>query len=180
MFGRRQMGMRRRRTIRAPIVSYKHQRAEDVTYVGAGSNHQFNIINVIGPGEPSTPTDVAAGHKVYGVNISLNFIHPSGSGTDTPKWMVVYLRADQSIATLFAATNAADWSNIGLSNARNQVIKSFMSVIGTEDSGPRIYNIRVKLPRIYQRLREGDRLVIIFNAVTAGPLSIGVRYKEFS
>ncbi len=166
--------------MRSPIVSYKHQRGEDSTYAGLGDNNQFNIINVIGPGEPSTPTDVSAGHKVYGVNISLNFIHPAGSGTDTPKWMVVYLRADQSIPSLFGASFAADWSTIGLSNGRNQVIKSYMSIVGSEDAGPRTWNVRVPIPRVYQRLREGDRLVIIFNATTAGPLSIGVRYKDFS
>ena len=173
----RRMRPRRRMVMRAPIVSYKHQRNEDITYVGAGAINQMNVYEGVGPGEVSTPQNVPAGHKVYSVNISLNFIHPEGSGTDTPSWFLVHLRAGQTVSVLFGGT---DWSSIGVSNARNQILKSYMSLVGSEDAGPRIWNVHIKIPKMFQRVREGDILAIAFSATTAGPLSTGVRYKDFS
>ncbi len=173
--------MRRfRRPMRAPIVTFKHQRNEDTSYLGAGANNQFNVWLGGAPGEQVTPLTVPAGRKVYSINVSLNFIHPSGSGTDVISWMLVHLRDGQLISTCFAATGASEWTNIGLSNCRNQVVKSFMALLGTEDSGPCSYNVHIKIPKIFQRVREGDIMAIVFNAVEPGPLSIGIRYKDFS
>jgi len=177
---RRGRRMMRRPMMRAPIVSYKHQRNENTTYVGALANNQYNVYVGVEPGQVNTPQGVAAGNKVYSVNISLNFIHPNAMGTDTPSWMLVYLRDGQTIPSCFAATAASEWSNIGLSNCRNQVIKSYMSLVGTEDAGPKVWNVHIKIPKIYQRVRQGDALVIIFTASDSGPLSIGTRFKSFS
>ncbi len=177
---RRGMRRMRRPMMRAPIVSYKHQRNEDTTYAGGGITNQMNVYEGVEPGAQGTPANVPAGNKVYSVNISLNFIVPSGSGTDTPSWFLAHLRQGQTISILFPGLSATQWTNIGLSKARNQVLKSYMSLIGTEDSGPIRYNVHIKIPKMYQRVREGDILAIVFSAQTVGPLSIGVRYKSFS
>ncbi len=170
----------RRPPMRAPIVSFKHQRNENLTYVGGNANNQFLIYVGGEPGSQPTPGDVPAGNKVYGINVSVNFIHPEGSGTDTPSWMLVHLRAGQSIADCFSATGASEWSVIGLSSCRNQVLKSFMTIVGSEDAGPKTWNLRIKIPKMWHRVREGDALTLIFNAGATGPLSIGTRFKSFS
>ena len=166
--------------MRAPIVSYKHQRNENLTYGGMGANNVFIIYNGGLPGSTALPSVVPAGNKVYSIDVSINFIHPEGSGTDTPSWMLVHLRDGQNLAQCFDDPNASEWSVIGESNCRNQVIKSFMSIVGSEDAGPRIWNMHIKIPKLWHRVREGDALIIVFNATSAGPLSIGTRYKSFS
>ena len=177
---RRGFRPRRRVMMRAPIVSYKHQRNENTTYIGTGANNSFVLYTGTAPGETASPNTVPAGNKVYSVDVSVNFIHPEGSGTDTPSWMLVHFRAGQELDSLFANPNASEWSNIGLSLARNQVIKSFMSIVGSEDAGPRQWNMHIKIPKLWHRIREGDILILTFNAQSAGSLSIGTRFKSFS
>jgi len=171
---------RRMRPMSAPIVSYKHQRQTDVTYVGGLANQIITYYTGTGPGAGATVGQVPAGNKVFSVNASVNFTHTSGTGTSRLNWMLVHLRADQDINTLFAATDAANWSNIGLSLARNQVIKSYLAIVGSEDAGPKSWNVHIPIPKMWHRVREGDSLVIVFNSDDSGFLSIGTRYKSFS
>ncbi len=173
-------GMRRMRPMRAPIVSYKHQREEDITYIGTVANNEYLVYQGSAPGGISSPQDVPAGNKVYSVDVSLNFTHTSGSGTTRYTWMLVHLRADQQIGFLFASTDASNWSNIGLSKGRNQVIKSYLGIVGTEDAGPKLYNVHIKIPKMWHRVREGDELRIVFNATDPGSLITGTRFKSFS
>ncbi len=170
----------RRPMMRAPIVSYKHQRQTALTYIGGGANQVITLYTGTGPGSVGTVGLVPAGNKVYSCDVSVNFIPSSAGNSGTINWMLVHMRSDQDESTLFAPTSAADWTNIGLSVARNQVIKSFLSLVGTNDAGPRIWNMHIKIPKQWHRVREGDRLIIIFDCDEAGPLAIGTRYKSYS
>ncbi len=171
---------RRRRTMAAPIVSYKHQASENITYAGLNANNNVFLFSGIAPGAEISPTTVAAGNKVYGVNVSVNFTTNTGTEGSTYSWMLVYFRQGQNLSSNFPGSESSNWSTIGLNNTRNQVIKSFMGVVGTEDGGLLRQNIRIKLPKMYQRIREGDTLNLVFNAAEAGTLSTGFRYKSFS
>jgi len=166
--------------MRAPIVSYKHQAGTNLTYIGGAANN-FDLLFLGGaPGSEQGISDVAAGHKVYSVDVSVNFVSASGAVSTTYSWMLVRIRDDQSVGTLFGTTDASNWSTIGLSKGRNQVIKSFMGVVGTEDAGSAKYNLHIKIPKPFQRVREGDQLYIVFNAADAGTLATGFRYKDYS
>ncbi len=177
---RRGRPMRRRPMMRAPIVSYKHQQQADLTYGGAVANQEYDLYTGSAPGATAGVSTIPAGNKVFSADITINFIHSSGTGSTNVRWMLVHLRTDQTIAGLFAATDAPNWSNIGLSNGRNQVIKSFISLAGTEDAGPQRWNLHVKIPKMWHRIREGDKLVIVFSATDTGDLTIGSRFKSFS
>ncbi len=166
--------------MRAPIVSYKHQKEEATSYVGGDASNITALYFGAAPGTIGTQDVIGAGHKVYSVDVSVNFVSGTGSITSEYNWMLVHLRQDQDIATLFAAVKPADWTNIGLSNGRNQVIKSFIGLVGTEDAGPLKQNLHIKIPKLWHRVREGDQLVLVFNATAAGSLVIGYRYKDYS
>ena len=170
----------RRMVMRAPITSYKHQFQEDVSYLGASANNQV-ILYVGGkPQDVESPGTVSAGHKVYSVDVSVNFTTLTSGDTSRYNWMLVHLRSDQFVNTLFASVDAANWSVIGLSTGRNQVIKSFVGLVGTEDAGPLKQNIHIPIPKQWHRVREGDQLVLVFNAFEPGSLVSGFRYKSFS
>ena len=117
---------------------------------------------------------------MYSINTSVNFIVSGGNATSRIEWCIVHLRADQDFDTLFASPGGCNWTTIGNSMGRNQIIKSFVSIVGTDDSGARIWNLHVKVPKMWHRVREGDKLLLIFNAEEAGALTIGTRFKSFS
>ncbi len=117
---------------------------------------------------------------MYGVNVSVNYTTDTGTTGSTYSWMLVYFRQGQNLSSNFPGSESSNWTTIGLNNTRNQVIKSFMGVVGTEDGGLLKQNIRVKIPKLYQRVREGDTFNLVFNASEPGILSIGLRYKSFS
>ena len=94
--------------------------------------------------------------------------------------MLIHLRSDQDISTLIAANRAAGWSEIGVSIGRNQVIKSFMGLFATEDAGPYKSNQHIKIPKQWHRIREGDKLVLVWNSDAACTYSNGFRYKDYS
>lgn len=171
---------RRRMVMAPPIVSFKHQRMEETTYVGTLANNNYLVYQGVNQGTQTTPTDIAAGNKCYSIDVSVNYIVGSSTATGRLSWMLVHLRDGQTIGDQFAATDASNWSNIGLSKAKNQVIKSFVKIFATEDASAAIYNLHIKIPKMWHRIREGDSLVIMFNADEAGTLVIGSRFKSFS
>ena len=171
---------RMRRPLMAPIVSYKHQRQEVATYTGVVANHENQLFVGLAPGSAEAPQTAIAGHKVYSVDISLTFVQTSSSGNSPISWMLVHTRDGQDIDSCFAATDASNWSNIGLSKCRNQVIKSFLSAVGSNDAGPKQWNLHIKIPKMWHRIREGDRLILVFNGQEPGLLAIGTRFKSYS
>jgi len=118
----------RRMTMRAPIVSKKHQRQSNSTYVGGGVNFDLLVYQGVAEPDSSLVQNVTVGEKVYSVDVSINYIQESSSGNSTINWMLVHTRDGQVIDTLFGTPNGADWSNIGLSKGRNQAI--FLATIG--------------------------------------------------
>ncbi len=169
-----------RRMMRAPIVSNKHQAVTDVSYTGASANLTHILYDGTAPGEIAGPDKVPSGSKVYSVDVVVSFIHGSGTGDTNLNWMLTKTRADQNVSTLFDTVNASSWSVIGTSLGRNQVIKSYMGQAGTEDAGPKIWVVHIKIPKIYHRVREGDKLSITFNATDVGSLRLAHRYKSYS
>ena len=165
--------------MRAPIVSQKFQRNEDITYVGANANNIYELYEAVATSTPESGINIHYAKKVFSINLSVNFLSGTSNEGSTYSWMVVHLRADQVIGTLFGSP-ASTWSTIGNSPGRNQVIKSFMGVVGTEDAGSVRYNNHIPIPKMWHRLREGDKLSLVFNASEAGTLSIGSRFKAFS
>ncbi len=173
-------GMRRRRPrMVAPIVSQKHQLNIDQSYAGSDANVLIELYNVVGTDVLETGNNLHVGKKVFSVDVSINYVNSSPSTQGTYSWALIHLRQDQSIGTLFG-TPATQWSVLGASNGRNQVIKSFMGVHGTEDANSVRYNMHIKIPKMWHRLRDGDSLVLVYNGSEGGTLSIGYRYKDYS
>ncbi len=174
MFRRRRM-MRRNRG--PPLVTYKHQRNVAISYLGGNVNDIFDIYTGIPQGGITDPVSVPVGSRVESIFVSMNFVSESSATTGTYSWMILKLRTGQTVADI-SSTNTSTFSNIVASNLRNQEFATYMGIHATEDAGPIRYNIQIKIPKIYQRVREGDQLLLVFNADAGGPLNIGVRYKS--
>ncbi len=120
--------------------------------------------------------EVPTGAKIFNIALSVNFVTLTGTETATFQWYIAKIRAGQSNAEL----PSPQWSDIGLSELRNQIFHSEMAQVGTEDAGPYKFNRIIKIPRIYQRMRTGDRLAVIVQADgVGGSIDIGARYKYY-
>ncbi len=161
-----------------PIQSVKNQIAQKLSYAGASANNIFNIATVVDVGAPTKITGVECpvGSHVFSVYVTVDYIVTAASTAGTCDICVVKLRAGQVFATEF--TNC-DWTNLGLAAARNQIIKSYMTVHPTEDAGKVHWSGQIPIPKHMQRMRDGDVLMLVFNAANAGTLAIGARYKYY-
>ncbi len=165
----------------APIMSFKQQRQEGVTYAGSLANN--NYVVAVGVQRDAVGADrknVPVGANISNVHVSVNFGSGSTSATGDATWMFTCLRDGQTVGGVFAGTNASDWTNIGLSDSRNQCIKSFIGNFGTENGNTYRASGNVKIPKIYQRIRQGDVWTVTWNSGLAGSLVIGTRYKYYT
>ncbi len=173
----RRSGSRRMRRRMNPIQSVKNQLATKQSLLGA-TLEQIFIAQTVDVGSPTKVTgrEVPTGASIYSIDVSVNFVSSTGGITGNFDWVLIKTREGQGVVSLITSP---DWTDIGLANGRNQVIKSYMTIYGTEDAGSVKYNLHIKIPRIYQRMRAGDNFVIALEASDAGSLAVGARYKYY-
>ena len=144
-----------------------------------GSKHIFDVVGVLQTGEQRTVSgQVTPGSHIYRINFSVNAIVASGAGSTDFDFYVCILRSGQTVGATFPT---ADWSDIGLSKVRNQIFYSDANQIGSEDAGPLRRKFSVKLPKIYQRMRDGDSIKLIYdNPGDNVQVSMNARFSSFS
>ena len=170
---------RRRRVMSSPVVSQKHQHSQNQSYIGTSANLEFLIVEVGLQGIATSPSKVQNGTKIYNIFVSVSAIRDSSTDGSTYSWMLVKLRNGQTIDDI-AAVDASNWSNVGNSMIKNQIFHTEMGIFGTEDAGSVRYNRIIKIPKIYQRQREGDSFVLVFNSLEPAVVSLGARFKSFN
>ena len=156
--------------------SLKHQHSLKQSAMAAPKAN-FNIIQGIGPGAARlTGAEVQAGAHVFGVDLYLNFVNASASTAGDVDWYYIVLRTGQTLTD----APTPDFSSIGLSNMRNQILWSEALQIGTED-GQLIRRFKhVKIPKMYRRIREGDVHMIVYGIAEALNQSFATRFKSYS
>ncbi len=161
-----------------PVQSVKNQR-NTTSSILANTNQVTFVTQTIEVRNATkiTGLEVPTGSTIYSIYIEWNFVSGSASATGTVDWVLVKLRSGQDFATLFTTPN---WTDLGLSDGRNQILLSHSDIFGTEDAGPIRYKKRVKIPKIYQRQRAGDQFAIVSNSSEVGTLSVNVLYKYFN
>lgn len=169
----------RRPAMRAPIVSFKHQHSEVISYVGGNANNEFVINTGTSQVNPVTSVSVPNGNKLYSVDVSISFTNGSANTATDWSWSITHLREDQTISGLFGA-QASNWSAIGAVAGRNQVFVSHMGTITTEDGASYGREMHVKIPKQWHRIRDGDKLILTWNSAQGGVLAIGARFKSYS
>jgi len=169
---------RRRMRMRAPITqSVKNMFQLKQSLVPATtSNIQFATTVDVGAPTKVLGTEVPNGAKIFSVLVSVNLINPSATGDGDLEYYFCKKRGGQ---TLNADFPDPDWTSIGLSDVRNQIFHSELTQFGSEDAGPYKKTFRLKIPRIYQRMRSGDELVLRIEASIASEISVGFLYKYY-
>ncbi len=115
--------------------------------------------------------EVPVGAIVQAMDVYVNAVSATGGTTGSFVYYMAIVRSGQA-----SAFPQANFTAIGLSKVRNQIFKSEMIMIGSEDGTILRAKFRQKIPKVYQRIRDGDQLVILYEASLAVEVSIGVRY----
>lgn len=156
-------------------TSLKMQHGRAQSDVPAQDN-LFNLLIGIAPQETrTTGNQVSAGSHVFSMDVYVNALVPSGSGNTTFNYYIAFRRQGQSSTAL----PDADFSSIGLSLLRNQIIFSDLNQIGTEDAGPMKRKIHIRVPKLYQRVREGDQWDLVYGHSDAIETNLGFRAKAY-
>ena len=167
---------RRKNPMAKFTTSLKHQHALKQTAI-IGLKANFNVVTSIPPGAARVTGDqVPAGNHVFSVDLYLNFVNESASTAGNVDWYYIILRSGQTLTE----APQADFSAIGLSTMRNQILWSEALQIGTED-GQLVRRFKhIKIPKMYRRIREGDVHMIVYANDNALNQSFAARFKSYS
>ncbi len=168
----------RRRVMQSYPTKLKNQLSLKDTSL-QGTKHIFDVVSIIALGTARTASgQIHSGDKVYRLNFSVNAKMASQNDSTDFDFYIALFRAGQTVGATFPT---ADWSDIGLSTVRNQIFFSEQNQIGTDDAGPLKRRFSVKVPKIYQRLRDGDSIKLIYDNVGGNiQVNLGCRYSSFT
>jgi len=163
--------------MRSPVHSVKNQFQTNQS-ITTSLNQDFVYTAVeVGVATKITGKEVPVGANVYSVDVTVNYVTGGGAQIGNFDWCLIKLREGQSVVSTITSP---DWTDIGLSSGRNQVIKSYTTMFGTDDGAIVKYNVHIKIPKSMQRVRSGDLLVIAFQASQSGTSVTGARYKYYT
>jgi len=173
-YGRNQQRFRGSRNI---VQSVKNSFQVDISTVPAAT--QLNAVAKtveVGEATKVTGIEVPTGSKVFSIEVWQNFTSATGGDSATVEWYIAKARDGQT----FGSFPDPDLTSTGLSGKRNQIWHQEISQSGTEDAGPYKFHRRIKVPKIYQRMRSLDNIFIAFRASIAGAYQLGVLYKYYT
>lgn len=159
------------------IQSVKNQFGQDLSIIG-GAVGTVTVATTVEVGSPTKVigVEVPIGAYVYGLELWVQFVGSSGTVTANYKWFIAKARQGQDLLLDFPSP---DFTDIGLSNVRNQIFHSESNLVGTEDAGPYRFHRHLNLPKNMQRFRAGDTLFVKSLSDVAGVESINFIYKYY-
>ncbi len=170
--------MSRRRNFGQVIHSVKNVHETDISLI-ANANQITSLALGVDVGVPTKVTgiEVPTGAKIYSIELWITFVAGASNETGVYNWYIGKIRAGQSSATDFPI---ADGTDIGLNANRNFIFHEEHSIVGTEDAGPYKFHRRIKIPKIYQRMRSSDSLFIKSKNDIAGLEQVVALYKYYT
>ena len=120
-------------------------------------------------------TEVPVGAKVFSIELWINAVPTVGTDTSEGDWYIAKNREGQTLGSF----PDPDFSTTGLSEKRNQIFHQEAFQTGTEDAGPYKFHRRLKIPRIYQRMRAGDFIFVKIEADLALTTQVAFLYKYY-
>ncbi len=138
----------------------------------AGSPFTTNLAIAVLPLNKNLSVEVATGSKVFGIYIEMNMSNEAITNTNIVHWKIVY---EPSTATSTAA-------NTYYQTDRAKILKRGMEMLPKSVGTVFKRIVFVRIPRQYQRMKEGDNIRIMLKASAAQTANFCgfAIYKEFS
>ncbi len=152
-----------------PIQSYKNISVDGPASRAAATNIFHTVL--VGTDDYAGPSaannEVPTGAKVMSMTVMVAFINLV-SVSSLLHFNFQFMRSGQAPITPGA---------IGGNPQRNQVISTFMKFLGQNQNSNFMFS--VKIPRVYQRIREGDFWSLAYRADTVFASATQVIYKFY-
>ncbi len=156
------------------IINSTKNVVENQGNIVATTNSEQQLISVADNYSGASTTETATGSKIFGVFVTIYLYNNADQVAGSLDWYYAVRRGATTFAD-FPAPNA-----VGLSNLRNQILHQEKGLAGTISSGaPMVFKGVIRIPRQYQRLREGDIHFISFRSSQAGKFCIRAIYKWY-
>ncbi len=167
---------RRTRTMGNIVQSVKNCFEVKITAAaGAIQNNAVAKAVEVGVATKVTGIEVPVGAKVFSIEVWQGFVGQTGTVTAVVEWFIGKAREGQT----FSSFPDPDFTAVGLSGRRNQIWHQEQSLTGTENASPYKFHRRIKVPKIYQRMRADDNIFISFKSDIIGQYLLGVIYKYY-
>ncbi len=162
---------RRMRMMRAPITSFRQIGDLGLSMVGSATEN-----TVIGTARTTdvvgfTNTVVAVGSKISRIRIVINAHGAGGADSGFLDWYLCKARGAQNVTTEFPSATA-----MGNSDVRNQIFYTQYDAYTSQDGGTYKHDRWVKIPKLYQRMRDGDNFIIKFRNNSTSNLEYSLHY----
>ncbi len=169
-------GQRRGRRTSQIVQSVKNAFESRVS-LGAGISADFqHAVGVeVGTATKTLGIEVPVGAKVFSIEIWVNVINAAGGTEGDGDWYLATSRSGQTLATFPDPI----FSEVGLSERRNQIYHQEAFQFGSNDAGPYKFHRRLKIPRVYQRMRANDNIFIKLNTSIAANAQVACLYKYY-
>ncbi len=162
--------MQRRRGLN-PIQSYKHiVDLEDITPVVAGVQTFLTLADVV-EARTGAVNQCIVGEHVYRMHVDLDILLDSSAIGGTFEIGLIKLRSGQSIPAV---------GSMGTSNLRNQMFYQMAGMLTPNDGGKVRLSRWIKIPKSFQRMREGDDILLLFVSNVAYDYKCQTIYKSYS
>jgi len=171
--------MRRRRRIQSrpsPIQSFRQIYDKAATIIGLADE-----TDIVADGSDQNPPGftnnvVPVGAMIYRIRLNITVQGASSSDSGKAGFIVYKLRGGQG-----GGTDITNYITLGGTATRNQVFWNQALPYGTEDAGPRSFDRWLKIPKTFQRMREGDNFQVKFTNSDASSVSYSLHaeYKFY-
>ncbi len=141
----------------------------------ATTDTEQQILVAVDAFDASSTVEVATGSKIFGVFLTIYLYNNADQVAGSLDWYYGVRRG----VTTFADMPSANQT--GLSPLRNQILHNEKGLAGAIGTGgpPMVFKGIIRIPRQYQRLREGDIHFISFRSSQAGKFCIKAIYKWY-
>ncbi len=141
----------------------------------ATTDTEQQLVTVSDAYAAASTAETATGAKLFSVFLSIYLYNNADQVAGSLDWYYAVRRG----ATTFADMPSANAT--GRSNLRNQILHNEKGLAGAVATGgpPMVWKGVIKIPKQYQRLREGDIHFINFRSSQAGKFCIKAIYKWY-
>ncbi len=159
------------RRFQAPVKRDKHEITWSLLAEAGGIQREVTLASVVQVGDKNVSTEVAVGSHVYGIYIEFNVNAEQTGTTNILHWQVMVDKTGQSLTA----------SNTYYQADRSQVLKRGMEMIPKSIATVTKRIFVVGVPKIYQRMKQGDTIKFRYETSAADQINICgfAIYKEF-
>ncbi len=174
MGNRRGRPFARMRGMRAPIVSYRQVFDKSITLIAGAVENDIIASADQGNTTGNLNIEVGVGVRIYRIRVIILANGTGGGDSGNLGWYLAKSR-DPTLLTAYPDPNA-----IGGSKLRNFIFRSEYDKYGSQDGKVYKFDRWIKIPKLYQRQRDGDRFFIKFqNGTGSCEYTIHCDYKAY-